>query len=271
MRVMLFLTATLLVVSAQGQSLDDYAIGVINDPDGYVNARAADSGAVIDKVAKGVYFFYLPTKEVWTKVKTLRGIVGVMHTDRIKSVDERELLKLRIKEEGSADRDTICIYKDLAKEDTGQLLLGNEQQLLYPQIKATRRTEQGVRFADAHTVVDIAFGQLRLGDYKIAKQRGEDTDEVFIFDEKGVQADAYDKRWAVMQRLEVSINKKHYSVPYAMTKYFIGVSSKDIKLYKKEDAQYILHFNYGDGASARSVLLILGERGVLLKRVYSCF
>ena len=134
-------TTTLLVVSAQGQSLDDYAIGVINDPDGYVNVRAADSGAVIDKVAKGVYFFYLPTKEVWTKVKTLRGIVGVMHTDRIKSVDERELLKLRIKEEGSADRDTICIYKDLAKEDTGQLLLGNEQQLLYPQIKATRRTE----------------------------------------------------------------------------------------------------------------------------------
>ena len=224
MRVMLFLTATLLVVSAQGQSLDDYAIGVINDPDGYVNVRAADSGAVIDKVAKGVYFFYLPTKEAWTKVKTLRGIVGVMHTDRIKSVDERELLKLRIKEEGSADRDTICIYKDLAKEDTGQLLLGNEQQLLYPQIKATRRTEQEVRFADAHTVVDITFGQLRLGDYRIAKQRGEDTDEVFIFDEKGVQADAYDKRWAVMQRLEVSINKKHYSVPYAMTTYFIGVS-----------------------------------------------
>ena len=121
--------------------MEDYAIGVINDPDGYVNVRAADSGAVIDKVAKGVYFFYLPTKEAWTKVKTLRGIVGVMHTDRIKSVDERELLKLRIKEEGSADRDTICIYKDLAKEDTGQLLLGNEQQLLYPQIKATRRTE----------------------------------------------------------------------------------------------------------------------------------
>ena len=244
---------------------------MINDPDGYVNVRAADSGAVIDKVAKGVYFFYLPTKEAWTKVKTLRGTVGVMHTDRIRAVDERELLKLRIKEEGWADRDTICTYKDLAKEGTGYLWLGNEQQLHYPQVKATRRTAQEVRFADTHTAVDIALGQLRLGDYKIAKQEGEATNEVFIFDEKGVQADVYDKRWAVMQRLEVRIGGKHYSVPYAVTKYFIGVSSKDIKLYKKGDAQYILHFNYGDGASARSVLLVLGSEGVLLKRVYTCF
>lgn len=70
-------------------------IGLINDSDGYTNARKkpSSSSEVLFRILEGEYFTYVPLKESnWSEIETLDGKIAYVHNSRIKKVNPNTII-----------------------------------------------------------------------------------------------------------------------------------------------------------------------------------
>jgi uncharacterized protein YgiM (DUF1202 family) len=90
MKKSIFTLALMIICAVSAYAQKKYT-GIVNDPDGYTNVRAAAStkSSIVDRMDDGDLLYYTPMTNGWSKVYLYRNskFIGYMHTSRIKRID----------------------------------------------------------------------------------------------------------------------------------------------------------------------------------------
>lgn len=251
-------------------------IGQINDPDGYTNIRKSPNSKaeIIGKLLKNEYFFYTENPSGWYEVSTQHKVQGFVHKSRIQKVNDKELIALKIDfEDGTPEaenerlRDTIVKLNSL-KGTTSFFIIGYN----YPKMphKVTEDNELSVSNKDIK--LEFVTKKVNKSDYKFKINKyGE------VFAKNGERVWGYSDTQDFQGHLEAEIfyiritfvGKEPYLLP--KTKYLFNPTLSSVRVYDRENGQYLIDFMGGDGAEGYNALFVFDEKGLIKRYLYRNF
>ena len=246
-------------------------IGQINDPDGYTNIRKSPNSKaeIIGKLLKNEYFFYTENPSGWYEVSTQRKVQGFVHKSRIQKVNDKELIALKINFGDYAENTHDTIVKlNILKEANPFFIIG----YTYPKIPHKETEGNELLVSNKDIKLEFVTKKVNKSDYKFKINKyGE------VFAKNGERVWGYPDTQDFQGYLEAEIfyiritfvGKEPYLLP--KTKYLFNPALSSVRVYDRENGQYMIDFMGGDGADGYNALFVFDEKGLVKRYLYINF
>lgn len=243
-------------------------IGLINDPDGYTNARKEPSSSsdILLKIVEGEYFFYNSIKHSnWSEIKTLEGQIAYIHNSRIKKINQNNVIVFLSEyydnnEERDKLKKNILAIKSLDDSEAFSI-----KEFSYPKLNIKRKSNDTIILLsdDKNKSVEIISGLFEKEKHYI---EFDEDDYINKIDSKKIYGnDKIPIREIKLIRIKNNLMK--FDVDKKVFSNLYEPNLEHVKVYSKGDNQLIISMTNGYGAVNSYKSILIFDNSNLLKHV----
>ncbi|WBX78219.1 hypothetical protein PG911_08175 [Tenacibaculum ovolyticum] len=247
-------------------------IGIINDSDGYSNARKFQdtSSEIVFKIVENEYFFYVPIENSnWSMIKNLGQQIAYIHNSRIKEINNQNLLNVNISfyDEIKGDykeKDTIIKISSFNKNSPFLI-----KEFNYNHYKVLNKVKDKISLANDLDTLIMSTEKFNSSFHKVIYREGNyietvDGNKVFGV-ELGIPKNE-------IKSIKISFDDYSFYLRKEEYNYLLEPVLDRVKVYKmKKKDEILIYMSNGDGAGAYSAVFIMKKDKIIKKVVYREF
>lgn len=247
-------------------------IGIINDSDGYSNARKFQdtSSEIVFKIVENEYFFYVPIENSnWSMIKNLGQQIAYIHNSRIKEINNQNLLNVKISfyDEIKGDykeKDTIIKISSFNKNSPFLI-----KEFNYNHYKVLNKVKDKISLANDLDTLIMSTEKFNSSFHKVIYREGNyietvDGNKVFGV-ELGIPKNE-------IKSIKISFDDYSFYLRKEEYNYLLEPVLDRVKVYKmKKKDEILIYMSNGDGAGAYSAVFIMKKDKIIKKVVYREF
>ena len=243
-------------------------IGIINDPDGYTNARKEplSSSQILFKILEGEYFFYTSIEQSnWSKIETLDNKIAYVHNSRIEKINQNSVI-VYFSEYYDEDTELDKLKKNIVSINSlDDSIAFYIKEFAYPRLDIIKQSKDTIALSstDKKRYVEITSGLFEKEKHHIENNENNyidkiDSKKIYGNDEVPIRE---------IKQLNIKNNGTEFKVDKSVFSNLFEPNFENTEVYIKGNNQLIIFMTNGYGAVNSYKTILIFNNSALLKHI----